>query len=136
MSLKLKAAGFSHVGMKRKQNQDNFILVPELRLFVVADGMGGHKGGETASYLAVHTIADYFRTLGANPSGDPSERVQKAIMAANMSIQAKGHEDATLAGMGTTTVAMHFSNEQLFIGHVGDSRCYMLHPNRIWQVTR
>lgn len=133
-ALRLKAAGFSHVGMKRKQNQDNFLLVPELRLFVVADGMGGHKGGETASYLAVHAIAEYFR--GHSSELDPIATLHQAIMAANMAIQNKGRIDTSLAGMGTTTVAMHFTSDQLFLGHVGDSRCYLVHPNRIWQLTR
>ncbi len=135
--LRLKAAGFSHVGMKRKQNQDNFILVPEKRLFVVADGMGGHKGGETASYLAVHTIGEFFKTgEGALDKGDPGVRIQRAILSANQAIQARGTIDATLQGMGTTCVAMYFSGEKLYVGHVGDSRCYLLHQNRIWQVTR
>ncbi|MBI3544303.1 MAG: Stp1/IreP family PP2C-type Ser/Thr phosphatase [Deltaproteobacteria bacterium] len=137
--LRLKAAGFSHVGMKRKQNQDNFVLVPEHRLFVVADGMGGHKGGETASHLAVTTIANYFKTSGANPQNakmPAAERLQRAMRAANQAIQDRGKIDATLQGMGTTTVAMHFTSEKLFVGHVGDSRCYMMHPHRIWQLTR
>ena len=135
--LRLKAAGFSHVGMKRKQNQDNFILMPEMRLFVVADGMGGHKGGETASYLAVHAIAEFFKTgEGSKHTGDPGVRIQRAVLAANQAIQARGTIDATLQGMGTTCVALYFSGENLFVGHVGDSRCYLLHPNRVWQVTR
>lgn len=136
-ALRLKAAGCSHVGMKRKQNQDNFLLAPELRLFVVADGMGGHKGGETASYLAVHTIADYFRNNQApSPQANPSPKVLQAIQAANAAIQSKGMTDASLQGMGTTAVAMHFTSDKLFVGHVGDSRCYLVHPDRIWQITR
>src|SRR5579862_3323717 len=121
---RIKAAGWSHVGMKRKQNQDNFLLVPEQRLFIVADGMGGHKGGETASFLAVHTIAEFFKQppQAGVPPLDPATRMQKALAAANAAIQTKGRSDATLQGMGTTTVAMHFAGPKLYIGHVGDSR--------------
>lgn len=136
MALRLKAAGLTHIGMKRKQNQDNFLLVSEQRLFVVADGMGGHKGGETASYLAVHSIADYLKSEDAANILDPSARLHQAMLAANSAIQNKGQSDPSLQGMGTTTVAMYFSSDQLYIGHVGDSRCYLLHPNRVWQITR
>jgi len=133
-TFQVSAAGFSHVGMKRKQNQDNFLVAPELNLFVVADGMGGHKGGETASDLAVNTIADYFRAT--NTSTDPVRRLQKAILSANLAIQNRGKAEAELAGMGTTTTALHFANSKLYVGHVGDSRSYLVRRGQIWQITR
>lgn len=137
-SLRLKAAGFSHVGMKRKQNQDNFLVEPELKLFIVADGMGGHQGGETASRMAIETIVEYFHsTAGSNHLGpDPVQKLYHAIISANHSIQSKGQAEPELQGMGTTTTALYFNQERLYIGHVGDSRTYLVHPERIWQLTR
>lgn len=133
----IKAAGVSHVGMKRSENQDNFLVAPELQLFVVADGMGGHKGGETASSLAVQSIGEYFRNaVKAGSAIDPQTKVKEAVAAANKAIQAKGQVDTSLAGMGTTTTALHFAQGRLFIGQVGDSRGYLIHPQRIWQITR
>jgi protein phosphatase len=134
MSFRVQGYGLTHIGMKRKNNQDNFILVPEQNLFVVADGMGGHKGGETASAIAVATIADFYKS--GSPGNNPVKRMQQAIVAANAAIQKKGSTDASLQGMGTTTVAIHFNGTRAFVGHVGDSRCYLVHPDRIWQVTR
>lgn len=133
----IKAAGVSHVGMKRSENQDNFLVAPELQLFVVADGMGGHKGGETASALAVQSIGEYFKNaVKAGTAIDPSTKLKEAVAAANQAIQAKGKVDQSLQGMGTTTTALHFAQGRLFIGQVGDSRGYLIHPQRIWQITR
>lgn len=136
---RVKAAGFSHVGMKRKQNQDSFLLVPELDLFIVADGMGGHKGGEIASKLAVDTIAEHFRNMVkaiGKGKGDPQENLYEALTFANAAINSKADTDATLQGMGTTCTTFHFCGGKLYIGQVGDSRGYLVHPNRIWQITR
>lgn len=139
MSLKIKAFGQSHLGMKRNENQDAFMLVPEFGLFVVADGMGGHRGGQVASLMAVTEIVDFFRdaiTQNSAAQRNPGVLLQKAISSANMAIQRRGSEDPALQGMGTTTTAIWFTENQLFVGHVGDSRCYLVHPDRIWQLTR
>lgn len=132
----IKAAGVSHVGMKRSENQDNFLVSPEMQLFVVADGMGGHKGGETASSLAVKAIGDYFKAALTGSQLEPGAKVKNAVIAANQAIQDRGNSEPGLQGMGTTTTALHFANAQLFIGQVGDSRSYLIHPHRIWQITR
>lgn len=134
-----EAYGISHVGMKRSENQDSYLVSTDMGVFMVADGMGGHKGGQTASAMAVQSVYDYFHEMyssGEIARTKPSEVIQNAILAANSAIQARGHEDASLAGMGTTTTLLHFSGNHLYIGHVGDSRGYLIHPNRIWQLTR
>jgi serine/threonine protein phosphatase PrpC len=127
------AFGASHVGMKRKQNQDSFLVDTDLGLFIVADGMGGHLGGEVASKLAVETIADSIR----QKMESRSEALAAAIDSANTAIWKKAADNPALRGMGTTTTALFFFENTLHIGHVGDSRCYLiLTPGQIWQLTR
>jgi protein phosphatase len=124
------------IGRKRQQNQDNGATFPELGLFVVADGMGGHKGGETASAVAVETIAKSIRESRAGSEWDPRNAIVTAIQAANAAIHKRAEGDPSLQGMGTTTTALLFDEKVLTIGHVGDSRCYFFRPEAIWQVTR
>lgn len=131
----LVAAGLTDVGKKRTQNQDSYFSDPISGLFIVADGMGGHKGGEVASQLSVATIAEFFQD-SKNQTLEPKIRLKKALQAANQAIRNKSQLDISLHGMGTTTVAMVFHGTTLYIGHVGDSRAYLVHPSRIWQLTR
>jgi serine/threonine protein phosphatase PrpC len=130
------------VGRKRSQNQDSSAAHPELGLFVVSDGMGGHKGGETASALAIETITDEVRqSLNSKSMNSPNEVITKAIERASQSIHQTAEKKPDLKGMGTTTTALFFSKNGsspplLTIGHVGDSRCYFLKPKALWQATR
>lgn len=125
------------IGCKREQNQDFGGTFPEHRCFLVADGMGGHQGGETASHLAVETVASY---LSRNPDLEPRKRIADALRAANFEVYRKSQDVEELRGMGTTTTALLFSGEAdattAWIGHVGDSRCYFLQEGRMWQLTR
>ncbi|MGE4233662.1 MAG: Stp1/IreP family PP2C-type Ser/Thr phosphatase [Bacteriovoracia bacterium] len=130
----LKGAGVSDQGLKRTQNQDRFASIPEMNLFIVADGMGGHLGGETASELAITTIVQFFKTNKITQL--PNRALKEAIREANQAIQEKSLEDPALRGMGTTTTALFFYEDKLYIGHVGDSRCYLVRPGMIWQLTR
>jgi protein phosphatase len=98
--------------------------------------MGGHQGGETASATAVQVISDFVRKKQKTQDWDPSKLLSQAIEAANGAIFEKALEDPKLQGMGTTTTALLFKNQNLTIGHVGDSRCYFLRPNAVWQATR
>jgi protein phosphatase len=124
------------IGRKRQQNQDNGAAFPELGLFVVADGMGGHRGGETASAMAVETIAGRVREGQTKPDWDPRDVITEAIVAANNAIHERAMDETALQGMGTTTTALLFTPEGLTIGHVGDSRCYYIRPDALWQITR
>lgn len=124
------------IGRRRQQNQDSGLARPELGLFVVADGMGGHKGGETASAIAVETIPGVVERALSGTEWDPRDTISRAIEAANDAIHKRAEQEPQLQGMGTTTVAMLFSPGKLTIGHVGDSRCYYFRPDAIWQVTR
>jgi len=129
-------------GKKRTQNQDSFIALPDLGLFIVADGMGGHRGGEIASAMATEIITQCIRTAQQSPDWHPASVLQNAITAANQKIFDRSTQEPSLRGMGTTTTAALFKGDQLVIGHVGDSRIYFLNVDhseeipQLWQLTR
>ena len=131
------------VGRKREQNQDAYLVAPDLRLFGVADGMGGHRGGEVASDLAVRTIDAHVRRHRAaigerteDVTRDPAARVlYEAVVSANRVIHETGEANPALHGMGTTTSGVLFAGDRAFIAHVGDSRIYLVRDERILQLT-
>lgn len=129
----LLSAGLSDIGQKRKTNQDAIYLNPEKNLFIVADGMGGHNGGDIASALAVKTIPEYV--LGHSNQG-PQQLLSEAISHANQAIKEEGKKNIKLEGMGTTAVSLFFTSNNLVIGNVGDSRAYLISKNKIYQLTR
>lgn len=129
----LIASGNTDIGQKRATNQDSFYMGPDIRLFVVADGMGGHNGGDIASQMAVKILPEFFKK---NLSMDPSELVIKAIKDANRSIKEIGESNPKLAGMGTTIVSFFFQGHNLYIGNIGDSRGYLINQKNIYQLTR
>jgi PPM family protein phosphatase len=133
------AAGLSDVGRERVHNEDRYILLPEFNVFVVADGMGGHEGGEVASRMAASTIAGYFRDgEGRRRKVSIGDRLRAAVIGANAKIFARADDSRYHRGMGTTVVAAAFSpRERTFhIAHAGDSRCYLLRDGVITQLTR
>jgi protein phosphatase len=133
------AAGLTDVGRERTHNEDRYIVVPELNLYVVADGMGGHQSGEVASKLAANTIASYFRNGDAARSRRTlHDRLRSAVATANAKIYARADDERAYRGMGTTVVAAVFSpiESMLHVAHAGDSRCYMVRGGRITQLTR
>ena len=101
-------------------------------VFVVADGMGGHRGGEIASRIAVRTILAFYT---ADSSGDRSQALARAFYEANQTIIQEAVSDSTLFGMGTTCTALAIQAGRAYLAHVGDSRCYMLRKGKIRQVT-
>lgn len=129
-------------GLKRKQNEDSFLVVEEQALFVVADGMGRHAAGEVASKLAVDTMEAHF-LKGVAPAPAPAElpaearRLRDATLAANKAVFKLSGEEDRYQGMGTTVVALHFSpdHERAIIASAGDSRCYRLRGGELKQLT-
>jgi serine/threonine protein phosphatase PrpC len=124
------------IGRKRSQNQDSVVSAPEMGLFVVADGMGGHRGGETASRMVVEIVPDLVRKAQKKPGWDPRLVISQAIETASRAIYEHALKTPALQGMGTTAVAMLFKSGRLYVGHVGDSRCYYIQEGAIWQATR
>jgi protein phosphatase len=138
----MSAAGQTDTGQRRKKNEDSYVILDDHNLFVVADGMGGHAGGEIASKIAVDTIAAAFkagRFAGERYANVPrrGSELALAVQMANEAIFAKAKVEPELEGMGTTVVAARFSpnKQRLYIGHVGDSRCYRLRDGELRQVT-
>jgi|GEM_PF-201161 len=140
--LALQALGTTDPGKRRKHNEDALLLVEDKGLFIVADGMGGHRGGQLASKLAVKTLADAFAAnrFAAAAHTDlpaPASELARAIQMANTAILEHAAKHPELKGMGTTICAMRFSEDRrrLYIGHVGDSRCYRLRDGVMKQLT-
>lgn len=129
-------AGATDVGVVRRVNQDAFGRFDDQErgeiLLVVADGLGGHRGGETASRMAIEILGERFGQGGEGPS----ERLADAIRAANERIFRAAQSDQSLDGMGTTIVCFLMANNgQAYVGHVGDSRLYRLRGNRMDPMT-
>ncbi|HWA71081.1 MAG TPA: protein phosphatase 2C domain-containing protein [Polyangiaceae bacterium] len=141
----VSALGDSDRGRKRARNEDSLLVLPERSLYAVADGMGGHAGGEVASALAVDVLRDAFergvfeaRTESAVEVPRRAREVACAIQMANEAIYAFGQSDPKLHKMGTTMVVARFSpnKQRVYIGHVGDSRCYRLRGSELRQLTK
>lgn len=134
--LGLESVGRTHVGLVREKNEDSMLLAPEMGLYVVCDGMGGHVGGQVASQLAVQTIEQVVRGNAA-AAGD-SDLLATAIKRANQAILSQARSDPSLHNMGTTVVGVRIEGQSLHICHVGDSRIYKLSykSGELRQVTR
>ena len=129
------------VGLVRSENQDFAAYTtpreergsnPGGRLLIVADGMGGHRGGATASRLATETVK---RQYLESETGDPAAALREALTRANARIHAEAQSNADLRGMGTTTSALVLRNDQAWFAHVGDSRIYRVRNGAIEQLT-
>ena len=146
--MKIEHAGETHVGLVRARNEDANLMVPEENLFVVADGMGGHRAGDVASRTAVDSISHFFRiTASGSPAmwphiaagfSDPhARRLVSAIQYAHQCLVRADHDGAEGAGtMGTTIVALHFAGSLAFLAHAGDCRCYCYCQDNLRQLTR
>ncbi len=139
----LSAAAQTDTGKVRKRNEDSFLVRDDVSLYVVADGMGGYAGGDVASQLAAQTVEQAFATREFGPARWPglprrAWELAGAIDAANTAVYAKAKEEPRLSGMGTTLVAARFSakKQRLYLGHVGDSRCYRVRGGRLLPMTQ
>jgi protein phosphatase len=160
----VRAFGLSDRGKVRKTNEDQFLVatlikalqvrqtsLPQPRLlhsndqshlFLVADGMGGHAGGERASALALHSMEQFvletfkwFRQCRGRDEDKVVADFQKAIGQANAIVLAEAAEHPELHGMGTTLTLAYSLNDVLFVAHAGDSRCYLWRGHTLYRVT-
>lgn len=137
------AVARTDVGRARGHNEDNYLDLPEHSVFAVADGMGGYAGGEVASRVAVEIIEKAF-TKGEFPGTRRYTRFRRAnelvraIELANEGVLAQALEKDHLKDMGTTVVAVRFSEsrQRVYVANVGDSRCYRLRDGNLSQITR
>ena len=144
--LKILSFGLTDVGMRRDHNEDSYLVDDESQLYVVADGMGGHLGGEMASDLAVNTIRksvqeDRTEVLNGKAFKGPIEQhpalmmLPRAVKRACAAIFHKAQAEPELQGMGTTVTGVAFVDAFAFFGHVGDSRAYLIRDGRIEQLS-
>jgi protein phosphatase len=126
MSVLGRSTGLSHPGRRRRRNEDAWVCHPPL--FAVADGMGGARGGEIASRVAA-------TALGESVDGSGEARVVALIQEANRQVYERAREDTDASGMGTTITLALFENGIVSIGHVGDSRAYLIRDRRLDQLT-
>lgn len=131
--MSILCAGITDIGKVRSTNQDSIYVNKEKRIFVVADGMGGHSGGDIASSLAVQIIPEHILK---NNSNNPVEVLDTSIRDANTCIKKRADDDPVLKGMGTTVVTFYFKDDILHIANVGDSRGYIVSKNKLFQLTR
>ena len=133
----MKTFSISDIGKNREMNQD-YVYTSEKavgnlpNLFIVADGMGGHKAGEFACKFTVETIVESVRT---NEQKEPVRIIEEAIQTANRELIQKARQDETMAGMGTTVVVVTVIGAKAFVANVGDSRMYVI-GKEISQITR
>ena len=144
------AAGLSDVGLQREHNEDSYCILSEHRLFVVADGMGGHRAGDVASHMATKEITAFFDATSVDGDGAewPAEedsrltpeqnRLVSAVKLANQRIFQASVGNRSVQGMGTTVVGALFNRDErkIHVAHVGDSRAYRVRAGDIAQLTR
>ncbi|MEX2465626.1 MAG: protein phosphatase 2C domain-containing protein [Gemmatimonadota bacterium] len=134
--------GGSDRGRRRARNEDSFVLLPEDGIAVVADGMGGHPGGDVASRIAARATADGLRqklSSTANATLEDRERAMRAsVLEAHEAVLARSREEPSLLGMGTTTtaIALDITTGRYIVGNIGDSRTYRFRDGRLEQLTR
>jgi len=144
------AAGLSDVGLQREHNEDSYCILSEHRLFVVADGMGGHRAGDVASRMATSEMTAFFDATDANgqgvdgPTKDESRmtpdqrRLVASVKLANQRIFQASIRNRSVQGMGTTVVGILYNRDErkINVAHVGDSRAYRVRDGKITQLTR
>ena len=126
----LRAAASTDVGLRRQANEDRYAMAPDVGLYLVADGMGGHRAGQVASEMAAEAAIRAVEALrGATFS--LAEKLRHAVACANREIYLAASRQPELRGMGTTLVAIMVSETRLALAHVGDSRAYLVRNDRI-----
>ena len=138
----IEVAGLTDVGCQRENNEDSYLYWEPAseeefqrkgRLAVIADGMGGHEGGQEASRLAVETVREVYDQAFHD---EPQAALVESFAAAHNRIQDYAEQHPAFQGMGTTCTALVLRGRQLYFAHVGDSRLYLVRAARILRLTR
>lgn len=143
---RIEVSGETNIGRKRNHNEDNFSIVPEYGLFIVADGMGGHASGEVASQMALDAMREFFSATQDDPErtwpykmdrskGYEENRLITGIKLANLRIYETGQRELKKRNMGTTLVSLFSANDGIYVAHVGDSRAYRFRQGKLEQLT-
>jgi PPM family protein phosphatase len=145
MRMEVSAHGLTHVGRQRQHNEDAFLVESGAKLFLVADGMGGHAAGEIASRIAVDSISEFILHTKEDDGTWPhaydehytrtTNRLMAALRMANQRVLEAMKKDARLRGMGTTVVACMADDEKMSVAHVGDSRAYLIRGGQLSRIT-
>ena len=131
----------SDVGKVREINQDAYFYIEDkvLPIFIIADGMGGHKAGEVASNAAISKIVSYYKANKEkmiNKEMFIPQFINESIAIANKALIEESTNDEELKGMGTTITMCLVLDQELYVGHVGDSRAYLLRDGELTQITQ
>lgn len=130
------AFAISDRGLKRERNEDSYLVLPEFHLYVVADGMGGHVGGQRASQLATESIQQLIsENIKSIQSSDVAQLLADSLRSASKRIHDETKTHPELRGMGTTTTALMIHDREATIAHVGDSRVYLIREGEIQQLS-
>jgi len=130
----LRSAARTDVGLRRRANEDRYAVAPELGLYLVADGMGGHTAGQVASDLAAQGAVRALETL-QSAEASLTEKLRYSVAAANREVFGTAQAKPHLTGMGTTLVALLAGGRRIALAHVGDSRAYLVRGGKIRQLT-
>ena len=143
--MEVKAYGLTHVGRQRQHNEDSFLVEDGAKLYLVADGMGGHAAGEIASRIAVDSISEFILHTKEDDGTWPhaydeqfrrsTNRLMAAVRMANTRVLEAMRKDVRLRGMGTTVVACMADDKMMSFAHVGDSRAYLIRENQLSRIT-
>jgi protein phosphatase len=133
--MELRIAHATDRGRVRDQNEDS-VLGDALPLVAVADGMGGHEGGEVASQMALELLATWKEKLAEESGGASAEKLREAFTAAHRAVWDRGRSEESLSGMGTTLTAGWIDADKMTLAHVGDSRAYLLRRGKLQQLTQ
>ena len=143
---KITIVGLTDKGIVRSKNEDSIGFDSALGIVVLADGMGGHRGGAVASSMTVDTIINEMQqSLPKITAGEIDENsgfskesicIQDAVVTANEKVYGAAEANPEYKGMGTTIVMLQFYNNSFSLAHIGDSRCYRLRSNKFEQITR
>ena len=151
--MKVTTFALSHVGKVRKRNEDSVLIDPDGQFALLADGMGGHRGGQEASRMTVQMMAAVMNETIEEVTDEPEfqplcndeelekqdsffrDKLSLAFRSSSAQVAHRGHEFPELENMGTTLVLWFHWNQHVYVAHVGDSRAYLLREGSLFQVT-